>query len=395
MQDLRQRCGCAKKDSGTEIMETVILEKTIIKLGSLLALGFGEAGANIIEHNMSGVESACVDAMVEGIRVECVIGAARIQDFSTATEVLQNKVMTFVNQIAEIVHGVVNQFHGAANKNTGDTFLMIWRTWGSAAQIAKFADMSILAFTRIMGAIHRTPVLAEYRGHPGLQQRLGKNNRVNLTSGLHYGWAIEGAVGSEYKIDASYLSPNVSIAESVEKATKVYGVSILVAESVVAICSSAVAAKCRLIDRVIISGSLHPMNLYAIDLDHSSLMVDPPLTNQKWTNRDRFKIRQYLDIEKEAKLGDHVHMVNFFSEIADIAIMRFRYTIEFVHIFNMGYQNYSQGEWQVARRMLRKTKDMLGIEDGPSAALLKFMEKPHNFQSPENWQGIRDLTQSL
>ena len=29
-------------------METIILEKTIIKLGGLLALGFGEAGAEII-----------------------------------------------------------------------------------------------------------------------------------------------------------------------------------------------------------------------------------------------------------------------------------------------------------------------------------------------------------
>jgi len=27
--------------------------------------------------------------------------------------------------------------------------------------------------------------------------------------GLHFGWAIEGSIGSEYKIDASYLSPNV------------------------------------------------------------------------------------------------------------------------------------------------------------------------------------------
>lgn len=29
--------------------------------------------------------------------------------------------------------------------------------------------------------------------------------------GLHFGWAIEGSIGSEYKIDASYLSPNVYI----------------------------------------------------------------------------------------------------------------------------------------------------------------------------------------
>jgi len=26
--------------------------------------------------------------------------------------------------------------------------------------------------------------------------------------------------------------------------------------------------------------------------------------------------------------------------------------VEFFQLFNMGYQNYSQGEWQVARRML-------------------------------------------
>merc|ERR1719326_1878204 len=71
-----------------EPMETVVLEKTIIKLGSLLALGFGEAGADIIAQNMHGVDSACVDAMVEGSRVECIIGVVRIQNFSIATEVL-------------------------------------------------------------------------------------------------------------------------------------------------------------------------------------------------------------------------------------------------------------------------------------------------------------------
>merc|ERR1711874_727443 len=104
-----------------EPMETAILERTIIKLGTLLALGFGEAGAHIINHNMAGKNTAGVNAMVPGSRVDCVIGHARIQNFSVATEVLKSKVFTFVNQVAEIVHGVVNEFHGAANKNNGDT----------------------------------------------------------------------------------------------------------------------------------------------------------------------------------------------------------------------------------------------------------------------------------
>jgi len=28
---------------------------------------------------------------------------------------------------------------------------------------------------------------------------------------LHIGWAIEGVVGSEYKIDPTYLSPNIQL----------------------------------------------------------------------------------------------------------------------------------------------------------------------------------------
>ena len=38
--------------------------------------------------------------------------------------------------------------------------------------------------------------------------------------GLHVGWGIEGAIGSTFKIDASYLSPNVNMASRVNYATK-------------------------------------------------------------------------------------------------------------------------------------------------------------------------------
>jgi class 3 adenylate cyclase len=45
--------------------------------------------------------------------------------------------------------------------------------------------------------------------------------------GLHLGYSIEGAIGSIYKIDASYLSPNVNMASKLEEKTKDYGVPIL------------------------------------------------------------------------------------------------------------------------------------------------------------------------
>ena len=35
--------------------------------------------------------------------------------------------MVFVNEIGEIVHGVVNRYLGSANKNIGDAFLLVWK----------------------------------------------------------------------------------------------------------------------------------------------------------------------------------------------------------------------------------------------------------------------------
>lgn len=54
------------------------------------------------------------------------------------------------------------------------------------------------------------------------------------------GWAIEGAIGSEHKIDASYLSPHVNMASRLEAATKQYGASILLSDDFVRMLSTGV-----------------------------------------------------------------------------------------------------------------------------------------------------------
>lgn len=35
--------------------------------------------------------------------------------------------MLFVNNIAEIVHSMVDRYQGSANKNIGDAFLLVWK----------------------------------------------------------------------------------------------------------------------------------------------------------------------------------------------------------------------------------------------------------------------------
>jgi class 3 adenylate cyclase len=56
--------------------------------------------------------------------------------------------------------------------------------------------------------------------------------KVKLGFGLHLGWAIEGMIGSNFKADASYLSPNVNKSARLEAATKFYGAQFLISEHV-------------------------------------------------------------------------------------------------------------------------------------------------------------------
>lgn len=117
------------KEDGKRIkdktLETELLEQAITKISHLLVLGFGEAGSSIIASCMSnGSELNPIQA---GRRVHAVFGFCDIRNFTDSTEILQTKVMTFVNQIAEITHTCVNKFGGAANKNIGDAFLLVWK----------------------------------------------------------------------------------------------------------------------------------------------------------------------------------------------------------------------------------------------------------------------------
>merc|ERR1711871_1661090 len=57
--------------------------------------------------------------------------------------------------------------------------------------------------------------------------------RVHMGVGLNYGWGIEGAIGSEHKVDASYLSPNVNTAARLETANHQFGTKMLISLNVV------------------------------------------------------------------------------------------------------------------------------------------------------------------
>ena len=190
--------------------------------------------------------------------------------------------MTYVNQVAEITHSMVDLYGGAANKNIGESFLLVWKFQNPkpieemdlngkyesnkvSLQNQVIADVSVFSFLKIIAKLNKFQHILKYNENKDMQRRV-KDFRVEMGFGIHQGWAIEGAIGSFFKIDASYLSPNVNMAARLEAATKQFNTPLLISGHLRDIMSNAFQQICREIDTVTVKGSIKPMRLYTITI---------------------------------------------------------------------------------------------------------------------------------
>jgi len=153
------------------------LEKAIVKIGYLLALGFGEAGAGIIGQNMTS--GGDLDPMMPGARTYCIFGFCILDKFVECTEVLQADIMTYVNRVAEITHSMVDRYGGSANKNIGEAFLLVWKFHDTneiemmdekgeynneelCLENKVIADVSVFSFLKIIAKLNSYDHILEY-----------------------------------------------------------------------------------------------------------------------------------------------------------------------------------------------------------------------------------------
>jgi class 3 adenylate cyclase len=227
--------------------------------------------------------------MIPGKKMCAIFGFCDVRGFAVCTEVLKQDVMIFVNEIAVIVHSCVDKYAGSCNKNIGDAWLLVWKIPSSetfngqddkgkpqllikqnSLIVNNFADLALASLLKIWATVSKSYKLEKYRSHPDLL-KVNPDFYVNMGFGLHQGWAIEGAIGSQYKIDASYLSPNVNMSSRLEAATRQFKCRFLVSDKLHLLLSDTLKSYCRCVDKVTVKGSVHPMSLYTIDVDISSL----------------------------------------------------------------------------------------------------------------------------
>jgi class 3 adenylate cyclase len=207
------------------------------------------------------------------------------RQFTDTTECLQEEVMLFVNRIAFILHDIVVQCSGSANKNIGDAFLLAWKIDDKMSEnhISILADKALLAFLKTLIEIsrHQKYICAFSAGATERLLKRFPNYNVRIGSGLHVGWAIEGAIGSNRKIDASYLSPHVNFTEFLESSTKEYGIPLLLSEPFHKLLSPQAQKYCRQVDRIKRTNGDEPIGLFTYDCDMNIDWNDSSRHNKK------------------------------------------------------------------------------------------------------------------
>lgn len=388
----------SKKD--LDQLETVRIESAINKIGILLGVGFGDAGTNLINLYLSKEGEG--ELLIPGSEIEAIFGFCDIRRFTDVTEVLQEEVMVFVNSIGAIVHSITDKYLGAANKNIGDAFLLAWKPPKAVMDhlnptrtnlhnvMASLADLSLIAFLKIYCEINKAYSLVTYINDERIRSAVDNNFKVRMGFGLHYGWAIEGAIGSYFKVDVSYLSPNVNMAARLEAATKQYGVSMLISGEFFDLLSVGIKSCCRKVDVVNVKGSDQALRLYSPDITDKALIYPskPPLKVSMQITKECFAFKKLLI--NQILAGFNIGPSLFCNDQEIAAVLCFN-DPHFRQLFNTGIEAYERGQWRMAKDFLERCLK-LQPTDGPSLNIYEFM-RSNQFKAPDDWQGVRKLTE--
>ncbi len=402
-----QKGGNKNEDKSSVSYEIKIIQSAIIRISALMAINFGEAGGEILKENISSSEG--LNPMLQGKKIQAIFGFCFIHNFSEINEAFQERTMIFVNQISDIVHSCVDKFNGITNKNLGDCYLLAWKFKEktekendgrsesnlSNDKTEELADCALLGFLNIIKKINKSQNILAYRKDSDLIKKFGPKYTVQMGFGLHTGWGIEGAIGSYYKIDCSYLSPNVNIAARLETATNIYGVDILFSGEFYDLLSDFMKRKCRKIDIVTLKGSEKPVSLYTVDINrniHPGKIISKKDRMTLTERRSYYALKKkklwhkYLEQKSKLSLGE-----SYLKQSKGLRqLLKPTKSDMFYTCFEDGFNDYIDGEWKEAAQFLEKAR-YLDKSDGPTKTILSYIKSLH-LKPPENWDGYRVLT---
>ena len=390
----KRKLGCCGITANYAETEIKTLEHAFRKIGVMLAIVYGSAGSEIITSTLTLEGGFSLET--PGRKVLAVFCFAKIGSFDVLMEVLGKNVLQYVNQVSSSIHSVSEKFLGSVNRNLGDSYLLVWKFPNRelitvknrmvlnpfSTEVKTTSSLALLCAVKALAKVVSSKGLFLYRKHKQVVES-GATIENRVTFGFHVGWAFEGAIGSPFKIDASYLSPHVNLASRVESATKQYGVSILMSSDMYMRLEEEVRHFTRLIDTVKLKGVAEPVGLHCFDVDPTGLTLKDSRLNTREIIRKRARLKAALE-------NGRITVSQMFTLSAAIAALRVKYSKPFFASYAQAYNFYVSGKWLQASKVLKSECLAELPHDGPSLAILAYMEE-FGFEAPLTWRGYREL----
>jgi hypothetical protein len=150
----------------------------------------------------------------------------------------------------------------------------------------------------------------------------------------------------------------------------------------------------REVDCVMVKGSKVPIRLFTCDVSTNSV---PPLSAEESLSglsvkEAKIELRRQRDQQLKAAASKQREIWRLFELDPQLISMRASVNMRFIDLHRQAYDSYKKGNWAEAKRQIESALKVKGEADGPSRALLGFMEE-YGFQAPADWAGFRALTE--
>lgn len=401
----------ALRNLGGDIM-VLINDVANVLHGEVFRWGFGESGQ--CNKNLGGAflmvfRIGLVEEVIEKLeQAEQVIFAPNASQKETAVRHRRTRSNLGSQQMRKTSSLSSNTTKSSSKRKDTrrDSVKAMSLSLQSLPGISTFTDRAVIGMLKSFAGIYRDQKILKWNNDFRLGAGVGAF-RASLIYGMDAGWAVEGAVGSEYKIDATYLSPHVNMASRMMSACKQYGVNILLSEAVQELMSDAGQSKLRHLDTITVKGSSVKQRIYTYDCKAKGV--------------DFFL---YGRMDEQADIDAERYSPSIWFNDQDLKAMGQHVTEDFLKQFRAGHKAYLAGDWPTAIKLLEQANSTMfetAVEegyledefnalqvyagdftqaaddlkrengDGPSIYLINFM-KSYGGKAPERWEGWHPLT---
>ncbi len=198
-----------------------------------------------------------------GEKKELTVLFSDIRSFTSISEGLSPEALvSFMNQYLTLMSDIILRHEGTLDKYIGDAIMAIY----GAPEDQK--DHAIRACGTAIDMIEALGQVRERWRRAGLPA-------VSIGIGVNTGEMVVGNIGSERRFDYTVMGDHVNLGSRLEGLTKVYGVNILVSESVQRMAADHFSF--RELDRVRVKGKEKPVRVFELFTKHDAKQSDDRL----------------------------------------------------------------------------------------------------------------------